>query len=71
MYSSVTESAASRNPASENRYGPDNSGRLIREPSEAPAALRFGPVTEPMVVAQMTIDITVPRRSGVASSEAA
>src|SRR5690625_4008790 len=52
-------------------YVPEYAGRPKDAPSLSPGPIRFGPTTEPTVVAQITIDMVRARAAGVAFSAAA
>ena len=63
--------AAAANATTENRYGPASPGTPNPGPRSSPTALRFGPATEPIVVAHITTDIDRARLASVAPSAAA
>ena len=51
--------------------GPANNGTLSHSATTAPGPVRFGPSTDPIVVAQTTVLRSRPRCAGVARSVAA
>src|SRR5690606_23721826 len=68
---SATTTAPRANATTENRYGPASEGSPSASPARSPGAVRLGPATAPIVVAQMTIDIARPRAAASTPSVAA
>ena len=69
--STPTTTAASRKMAAAMRNGPAVSDMDVPRKTWPAGAAMLGPRTEPIVVAQMTVEIARPRRSGSARSAAA
>ncbi len=63
--------AASPNATIENRNGPAREGSPTSSPARPPAPERLGPSTAPIVVAQTTVESSVPRCSATTPSIAA